>query len=213
MAAILFEKERQLVLRIIEAIDAAHIRLLDSGIGVGPVAIVANQAHGLGCKGGSKLDIAGSTLAILDGHTALAGATSIEMTAHRCYGAKYRETIVDGGQQHGVCTTARTTIGAYTGSIDVTACQGIVEQTLSTKCLIGVGQRTLMCILAHLKFRLTPSESVVADADGPHAGQRRKTHLQVLVVTTVCPMSVGTDDDGIAAVACSNSLLGNLIVG
>ena len=178
-----------------------------------PVAIVANQAHRLGCKGGSKLDIAGSPLAILDGHSALAGATSIEMTAHRCHGTKGCESVVDGGQKHGVCTTARTTIGTYTGSIDVTACQGIVEQTLSTKSLIGVSQRTLVRILAHLKFRFAPSESVITDADGSHAGQRRKTHLQILVVTTISPMSVGTDDDGITAIACRNSLLGNLIVG
>ena len=178
-----------------------------------PVAIVANQAHRLGCKGGSKFDVAGPSLAILDGHSALAGATSVEMTAHRSHGTKGSESVVDGGQKHGVCATARTTIGAYTGSIDVTACQGIVEQTLSTKCLIGVGQRTLMRILAHLQFRFAPTKGIIADADGTHAGQCRKAHLQVLVVTTVGPMSVGTDDDGITTITCSNSLLGNLIVG
>ena len=170
VAAILFEKERQLVLSIIEAIDAAHIRLLNGGIGVGPVAIVAYQAHGLGSKGGRKFDIAGSSLTILDGHSALAGATSIEMTAYRCYGTKGSESVVDGGQQHGVCTTARTTICSHAGSINVLACQGIVEQTLSTKSLISVSQRTLVRLLAHLQFRFAPSEGVVADADGTHAG-------------------------------------------
>ena len=68
-----------------------------------------------------------------------------------------------------------------------------------------------MRILAHLQFRFAPAKGVVADADGSHAGQRRKAHLQVLVVTAIGPMSVGTDDDRIAAIPGGHRLLGNLV--
>ena len=213
MATIVFEKERQLVLGSIKAIDAVHVRFLNSGVGVCPVAIVAYQAHGLGSKGGSEFDVAGSSLTILYGHSAFARAASIEMTAHRSHGTKCRESVVDGRQKHGMCATARTAIGSNAGCINVLAGQGIVEQTFSTKRLIDVSQRTLMCVLAHLQFRFAPTKGVVADADGTHAGQCRKAHLQVPVVSAIGPMSIGTNDDGITAIACCNSLLGNLVVG
>ena len=68
-----------LVLGIVETIDALQIREFEGRNGAGPVTTIRDDEHGLGSHDGSEFRFAGAASSKLNGFTALAGTTAIEV--------------------------------------------------------------------------------------------------------------------------------------
>lgn len=179
----------------IESPNALKIGKFERRNSTRPVSSITHTSQRARRKKGSILGIACTAATKSRRHSALAGATAIEMRAERNNGTSRRETIIEQGELNASRAASAPAIDGHTRKIDILTPSHPLRNQQAIDELQRLSNGQGMRFASHLHFRFAPTEQIPIHTDGTHPRQRSHTPLLIIIVASISKMPIRANDE------------------